>query len=138
MQMCIRDRGTPYYNLFQPEVKLMITDSHGIIAHKVHHPDFHLAPEKIVIGSTLRNVAAVKEQDIRILGTEIFQKSSAAYHLSLIHIWSAVDDVRCRQWVDSVLGTLSLKERIGQLYNPRQPYAATPYCPCPDRGRLYR
>lgn len=29
---------------------------------------------------------------------------------------SAVDDVRCRQWVDSVLGTLSLKERIGQLF----------------------
>lgn len=26
------------------------------------------------------------------------------------------DDMRCRQWVDSVLGRLSLKERIGQLF----------------------
>lgn len=36
---------------------------------------------------------------------------------------SAVDDVRCRQWVDSVLGTLSLKERIGQLFI----YTIAPY-----------
>ena len=27
-----------------------------------------------------------------------------------------LDDVRCRQWVDSVLDKLSLKERIGQLF----------------------
>ena len=33
------------------------------------------------------------------------------------------DDVRCRQWVDSVLGTLSLKERIGQLFI----YTIAPY-----------
>ena len=41
------------------------------------------------------------------------------------HCWwrSAVDDVRCRQWVDSVLGTLSLKERIGQLFI----YTIAPY-----------
>ena len=26
------------------------------------------------------------------------------------------DDVRCRQWVDSVLDKLSLKERVGQLF----------------------
>ena len=36
---------------------------------------------------------------------------------------SVVDDVRCRQWVDSVLGTLSLKERIGQLFI----YTIAPY-----------
>ena len=34
-----------------------------------------------------------------------------------------MDDVRCRQWVDSVLGTLSLKERIGQLFI----YTIAPY-----------
>ena len=37
---------------------------------------------------------------------------------------SAVDDVRCRRSrVDSVLGTLSLKERIGQLFI----YTIAPY-----------
>ena len=27
-----------------------------------------------------------------------------------------LDDVRCRQWVDSVMQRLTLKERIGQLF----------------------
>ena len=34
-----------------------------------------------------------------------------------------LDDVRCRQWVDSVLDKLSLKERIGQLFI----YTIAPY-----------
>lgn len=34
-----------------------------------------------------------------------------------------LDDVRCRQWVDSVLDRLSLKERIGQLFI----YTIAPY-----------
>lgn len=33
---------------------------------------------------------------------------------TLIRPW--LDDARCRQWVDSVLNRLSLKERIGQLF----------------------
>ena len=36
---------------------------------------------------------------------------------------SVQDDVRCRQWVDSVLDKLSLKERIGQLFI----YTIAPY-----------
>lgn len=34
-----------------------------------------------------------------------------------------LDDMRCRQWVDSVLGRLNLKERIGQLFI----YTIAPY-----------
>ena len=34
-------------------------------------------------------------------------------------LYALQDDERCRQWVDSVMHTLSLKERIGQLFDLR-------------------
>ena len=36
----------------------------------------------------------------------------------------ATDEVRCRQWVDSVMSHLSLQERIGQLLMPKVPAVA--------------
>lgn len=41
----------------------------------------------------------------------------------------AADDKECRQWVDSVMATLSLKERVGQLFI---------YTLAPDKGKANR
>ena len=40
--------------------------------------------------------------------------SGAANDPSLVRLLNS--DVRCRQWVDSVMQRLTLKERIGQLF----------------------
>lgn len=47
-------------------------------------------------------------------------------------IQSVKDDLRCRQWVDSVMATMSLKERIGQLFV----YTIAPTMDAPNRALL--
>ena len=41
-----------------------------------------------------------------------------------VNLLQATDEVRCQQWVDSVMSHLSLQEKIGQLLVPRVPAVA--------------
>ena len=109
-------------HIIQPEVKLMVTDSHGVIAHEVHHLDFHLTLEKVVIRRTLRNVAAVKEQDIRIAGTKIFQKSGTAHHTA--HTGIPVGSMRVNRF-DTAMGITCVQndQLFGLLCRCCQQYA---------------
>ena len=56
----------------------MVANRHGIVAHEVHHLDFHFTLKHIIIRRSLRDVPAVEQQQVGIRFTRFLYESGTA------------------------------------------------------------
>ena len=66
-------------HILQTEIKLMITNRHGIVAHKVHHLDFYFPLEQIIVRSSLGDISTVEQQQIRVHLARLFNKGGPSH-----------------------------------------------------------
>ena len=68
------------------EVELMVADGAGVDAHLVHQPNLYIAPEEVVVGRSLTEVAAIEVEQVGILlpffleHSDTTEESSAPSH----------------------------------------------------------
>lgn len=72
-------------------VELVVSERGRVVTHGIHQPHLHVALEEVEIGRSLREVAGINQQRVRILRTHLadgrFPAQKTAYiHVSLVRI----------------------------------------------------
>lgn len=100
-------------HVVQSAVELVVADGAGIVAHEVHKLHLDLALEEAVVDGALREVAAVEQEHVGVLGAELLDEADATDVAPLVGLLGL--DVVLGDGLDAGMGVAGVDEgeRLG-------------------------